>query len=775
MRLNTASVAIVLCLIPALGVSDQTKLKVIINGSIVGDNVYDEGKDGAFTSQTDIKIGGIELSGKLDGHCKGGLLQDYTGEAKAPQGSATFTLKDGKLTVTRNGQTNSAPFVDKTGVLAASLHPQFNAMALLAAEKALKSNPALTETSVQAFLVDAGVVLPLKVRSLPARVIEHSGKKLSARMFQMTLAGIDIQCALDDADHLVAEDIPVQKTRFVEEGWEGLFLDPLAKYPELSPPTFQVKREVGVPMKTRDGITLMCDVTRPDDDERHPAILVRTPYGRKTESLAGGFYAGRGYAYVTQDCRGREESGGDWDPFVHEREDGYDTVQWVAAQPWCDGNVGMIGGSYGGFVQWEAAVERPPALKCIVPQVSPPDGMRNIPFDNGVPFLYGDLWWAQIVAGKTMDASHILGGMPNPKGLATLPLCKVDKAALGQNVPFYQRWLQRPTLSAWKGMDYTNDLKNVTIPVLYLSGVWDGDEVGTQFDWATMRSLGRKNEWIMFGPWTHAFDTTHNFGGVEYGPSALRELDSLYLRWFDTWLKGKNVGMNRVPHVQLFVTGANKWVDLADWPDKTEARGTLYLSRGRLRPKPARSAREGYVYDPAKDNIVPANLGQDGSATTKVTFAQLAKRPYLFFKTAPFKRATAIATPVTLDLYFTTSAQSTDFFVDMVDVAPNGEMRIVSLPGKVRTSYSADLRTQHALTPGKIFRANLKPWDFAHEFGVGHRLGVLVRSSEFPGFARNLGTLDPVATATRTVSQHDVILCGGSHPSKLTYYVLWWK
>src|SRR5262249_40501250 len=159
------------------------------------------------------------------------------------------------------------------------------------------------------------------------------------------------------------------------DGWDGLYVDPLAKYPELSQPTFGTKTETGVAMKTRNGVTLVCDVVRPNDALKHPAILVRTPYGRSSETLSGAFWASRGYVYVTQDCRGREDSGGNWDPFVNEGPDGADTIGWIAKQSWSDGKVGMIGGSYAGYVQWAAAVEEPPALRCIVPQVSPPDAM----------------------------------------------------------------------------------------------------------------------------------------------------------------------------------------------------------------------------------------------------------------------------------------------------------------------------------------------------------------------------------------------------------------
>src|SRR5262249_52028643 len=147
------------------------------------------------------------------------------------------------------------------------------------------------------------------------------------------------------------------------------------KYKELSQPTFAVKVEKGIKIPMRDGVNLVHDMARPAVEGKYPTILIRTPYGRTGSMADGEWWAKRGYVLIAQDVRGREDSDGDWDPFVAERKDGKDTIDWIAKQPWSDGKVGMIGGSYLGYVQWAAAVEHPAALKCIIPQVSPPDAM----------------------------------------------------------------------------------------------------------------------------------------------------------------------------------------------------------------------------------------------------------------------------------------------------------------------------------------------------------------------------------------------------------------
>jgi len=434
----------------------------------------------------------------------------------------------------------------------------------------------------------------------------------------------------------------------------------------------------------------------------------------------------------------------------------------------------MIGGSYSGYVQWASAVLNPPALKCIVPQVSPPDAMRNLPYDHGIFYLYGNLWWAQIVAGRRTDFSGLRSALPHPMKLDTLPLSKLDEAVLGDHLEFYDKWLSRPTIEDWKGMDFTYHLADVHIPALDISGIWDGDEIGTHINWTTMHSLGRDNQWIVFGPWVHAFNTNHSFADVEYGPDAIIDLDSVFLRWFDTWLKGKDVGEAKQPHVRLFVTGANKWVDYADWPDSTMQPRTLYLIKDGLANSSGADESREYTYDPAKDTVPQVFAKMDPSeATTKVS--QLTVKGGIVLQSPVLEKDTAIASPFNVKLFFMTSALDTDFFVDVVDVDPKGVMRILGQAGKIKASYLSGMDAVHPLTPGKEYEANVTPWDFAHEFKKGHRIGLIVTSSMFPQYARNLGTAEPIKDATRIIVQKNTILMGKDHPSSFSFEVLWEK
>jgi putative CocE/NonD family hydrolase len=758
--------------------ADPVHLRITLNGGPVGQNTYVSQPDGTFSSKTEMKVGSLDLSSSIDGHVLAGRLKDYDFEGNVPgAGKLSVVLKQGNIVVNSAGKKTTVPFIDKTGMLFGALHPQFATSVLLAAEKAQRDNPGAPVTTISALMVENSVMVPLKISALASRKVLVAGRQQDVRRFNVRLATLDIEYALDEANDVVAVDVPAQKLRLLADGWDGLFVDPLAKYPELSQPTFKFKTDVGVKTKMRDGVQLVSDVLRPDDNLRHPTILVRTPYGRATSELDGPFWAARGYCYVTQDCRGREDSEGDWDPFVSEGPDGYDTIQWIASQPWSDGKVGMIGGSYAGYVQWAAAALAPPALKCIVPQVSPPDAMHNLPYEYGTFALYSDLWWSKIVAGRHTDLGGVAQLLAHPEKLTTLPLENVDKAVLGQHLEFFSKWLGRDTLGKWKGFDYTTYIGNSKVPALHISGNWDGDGIGTFLNWNAMRKLGRVDQWIIFGPWIHAFNTNHSFGGDEYGPDAILELDSVYLRWFDTWLKGKHVGQKSVPHVKLFVTGANKWIQASQWPSHDMLPRTLYLGKNSLSPEPGRTETESRTYDPAKDTTIPEALkkGVLGEGHTEVTSEALHAPGVMYFYSKPLRKATAITGPFVIQIHFTSSAVNTDFYGSIIDMGPDGRAKILGMAGKLRAAYLEGTDKIRPLKPGKEYVATVVPWEFAHEFPKGHKIGLMILNSMFPIFARNLGTIDPIKTATRMVVQRNKVLMGKGHESSLTFHVLWEK
>lgn len=734
-------------------------------GKKLGTNVYSELPDGSFTSKSTLSAGGTNIVSDLTGKWKGTGLASFRLTTTAGGKSAVISFQDGTTTVVANGTTTKLPAKFTGDAFFANYHPQL-----------LKSLLRHAGSKVSTYLLDAASAYDVQVTKKPD--VKFRGQAFATTGVE--IAGIQGTLLSRDGK-IVALRVAAQKYEVVLDGYEGALADSMSRYPELSQSTFDAQTQKGLKVKLRDGIELATDVVRPTGPGKFPAILIRTPYGRASETAQAEWWAKRGYVVVTQDVRGMGDSGGDWDPFVHERPDGYDAVEWVAAQPWCDGNVGMIGGSYLGYVQWAAAVEHPAALKCIIPQVSPPPLTFNIPWDNGAFMLAGGVWWANIVRGKQADFSS-MKTLPAMDKYLTLPLNKLDDAVFGRNLPFYDRWLERTSKEAWKGSTTLEEIAEVKIPTLSISGTWDGDGVGTKLHWETLRAAGRQDRWVVFGPWEHGFNVKTKHADVDYGPDSVIDLDSVYLRFFDTYLKSKSVKQNQVKPVRLFVTGANKWIEAEDWPAPSWERVTLNLaaptpangptSGGRLQSAPEPDEPSRYLYNPAAIRVDPKDAEMDETKGSSILKLEDKDSGRLTYRTAAFSKSSIVAGPVEVRLFVATTAKDATFHAMILDEDSKGIMRVIGQPGTLRVSFANPELALKPLTPGKVYEIDVRPWWFCHEFAAGHKLVLLITSDFFPSFARNLGTGEPDATATRMVAAVQTIYHDPEHPSRLEYWVV---
>lgn len=748
---------------------------IVIQGIDAGKNTFVLDDDGTCVSTSVVKIATLDFTQEIKSKFTKGKFGAI--EFKHIQNGKTNEAKlNGKVLSSRTGTGEwTTQTLDRAPTCYFSnFHPQF-----------ARSIFDLQKSEVELLVIDSATFVKAKVTTGSTRIVKLDGGALSAQMFQLSLGGIQIETGIDSRDGWVLGfNVPTQKASWVRHGITDLFVDPLSKYPELSQPTFET---VSIPVsiaKMRDQVELHSSIVKPKGEGKFPTILMRTPYGRQAQLDAySSFYAQRGYVVMSQDVRGMGDSQGAWDPFMYERKDGYDTINWIARQPWSNGKVGMIGGSYSGLVQWQAAVERPAALKCIIPQVSPPDPFYNIPFDHGAFFLMPNIWWSKIVAVKKPDLGAITTATPDLKPFNLLPLSKIDDAAIGKDVPFWQNWLARDTATKWSGANYQAELKNVTIPSLMVSGWWDGDMAGTTMNWAALRQAGRTNHWLIMGPWSHAFNTASSIADEDYGSDALLELDSVFLRFFDTYLKGKDVQFANRPRAQVFLTGANEWRGMPNYPHPLSRPVTWVLSSAKNAknatsdgtltdkfPTGKLAASSKIFYDPAKVAPDPKSMKQP-EASFKFDFASIIGDE-LFFRSAPMTQPLDLSGPITLDLYFSSTAKDCDFFAYLLDIDPTGQPRMIHQGGKIRASYHGGMDKRVPLTPGKIYKTTVKLWDIAHEFKVGHRVGVFIGCNLFPQFDRNLGLAEPPLTATKMVSSTQTIYHDAKHPSALHFMVM---
>jgi hypothetical protein len=326
-------------------------------------------RDGTFSSNYTLTMAGQTVTTTLE------IIVDDRGDwtkmfMETPQGPVTVTRDGGQARI----ETDEVKTVDlKAGTLLfENFSPALMSQAIIAYDQ-----EAGGEQTFPLFIVP-GAVFDLKLERL--ETVEHKvmGRHQPFTLYRYGLPGVDVIIWIDETGRVVFGDVPAQHGAYVRDGYEVLMIkeetDSLISQAEFE---VTVDRDVRVPM--RDGLELAADIYRPDADGKFPVILVRTPYKKEMHDLEAKFYARRGYVYAVQDCRGRFSSPGEWVPFFNEPQDGYDTVEWLAVQPWSSGKVGMIGGSYLGWVQWWAAREAPPHLATMIPNVAPPDASFPMP------------------------------------------------------------------------------------------------------------------------------------------------------------------------------------------------------------------------------------------------------------------------------------------------------------------------------------------------------------------------------------------------------------
>lgn len=675
-------------------------------------------------------------------------------------------------------------------------------------------SPALMSQAVRAYDRKKGGKQTFPLFILPGVVLDATlerkdevdravgGRDLKIARYVYGLPGVDVTVWADTAGRVLLGDVPSQHAAYVRDGYEALRHTP-ATDPLVSQPTgaVHVDRDLAVPM--RDGVKLLANVYRPEGTGKSPVILIRTPYKKEMLELQGRYCARRGYAVAVQDCRGRFGSGGTWEPFVHEPEDGYDTIEWLAAQPWSTGKVGMIGGSYVGWVQWWAASRKPPHLVTMIPNVSPPDPFFNIPYEYGTFFLLGAIWWADVLeTGATADLSGAtlakIGEKEYQQLLRSLPVIELDRKVLGKENPYWRKWIEHPTNDAyWERANFLDRLSEVRIPVFHQSGWFDGDGIGTKLNYLRMTAAGHPYQKLVLGPWGHSDTAARAFAGRDFGPEAAIDLPRDYLRWFDYWLKGVDNGIAREPLVSLFVMGSNRWLRGPSYPLPQTRFEKWYLASGgkantshgdgRLTREspPAGAPPDRYTYDPGDPTPEPRfyEEAEDTNPTTdkkpprsseeqqreKEAYHEkvaAARQDMLVYVSAPFDRPYTFAGPMSAVLYASSSARDTDWFVRLMEVDEKG--KIFSLAeGKVRARFRASTHHPQMLEPGKVYAYTLDLWHTGITIPKGRRLRVEVASAAFPMFSRNLNTGGHNETESTFVKAEQVIFRSKEYPSHL--------
>lgn len=379
---------------------------------------------------------------------------------------------------------------------------------------------------------------------------------------------------------------------------------------------YRVTIETSVPVKMRDGVTLIADVYRPDAEGRFPVLLERTPYNRAGDAHMASSLAAHGYGVIIQDTRGRFGSGGEFYPFRHESQDGFDTIEWAAAQPYSNGEVGMFGGSYVGATQMLAAISLPPHLKAMFPYVTASEYYDGWTYQSGALMQWFASSWSSGLAIDTLRRQA--EGRNKPRDwVMQLPVENyrlIEEPPASALAPYFHDWVEHERDDDyWKPWKISDHYASINVKALHAGGWHDIFLKGTIGNYAGMResSPAREDQRLLLGPWAHAATSPEGkIGDVVFGKDAVLDMEGTALRWFDYALKGVRNDYASGAPVRLFVMGKNVWRDEHEFP-LARTRYTKYFlraSRALNTDNPADEQADGYEYDPA--NPVPTIGGR---------------------------------------------------------------------------------------------------------------------------------------------------------------------
>jgi uncharacterized protein len=522
--------------------------------------------------------------------------------------------------------------------------------------------------------------------------------------------------------------------------------------------------QVDLEIPMRDGVVLLANRVAPVGGEALPIILIRDPYtfrGTKPDVMSQ-LIAERGYQVIFQNCRGRWGSGGDFQPFRNERQDGLTTLAWISKQPWFSGSVGMYGLSYWGYVQLASGPGAPVFLKALVPQMAA-SRIYRVFRPSGTLALFGLLTWLYstfltnlIESPKERRTANARSKSDLERGFLHLPFGSADEAALGFPVPFCEEVIRndRSTDAFWAAMDHSRLIGEIAAPVHFIGGWYDFFLADELADYESLRAAGKK-PYLTIGPWTHA-----DLRGVKAG---FRES----FAWYDAYLRG-NTAARRSSPVRVFVMGSKRWAELSSWPPACSATAWYLNPGGGLtREAPAIDSEPSrFHYDPAHPTPSAGGAMISGGGA-KDNRPVEARSDVLTFTSAPMLEEVTIMGRVSAELAVRSSNEHTDIFARLCDVSPGGRRSMNICDGIVRL-----LPGSTTLGAEGVHRITIELLSTAHCFKRGHRIRIQVSSGAHPMFARNLGTGDPLATGTRMDPADQELFHDRLNPSRVVLPVV---
>lgn len=526
---------------------------------------------------------------------------------------------------------------------------------------------------------------------------------------------------------------------------------------------YSVRTERIAEMTTSDGTVLRADVHRPIGLDKTPTILIRIPFtntfwNRVQSDSIGRFWAARGYTVVVQGTRGRYRSGGTFNPLIHERQDGIETLRWIARLPWYDGRLAMWGGSAFGQTQWAISDQRNPGVNVFFVHIAS-SRFQDFFHPGGAFALESGLFWALQSHG---DHDRDVDMEALDRGANSLPVIDADNRA-ATNIPFFDDWVREgPGSAYWYPIDGKDRANDVAAPMLLLAGWYDPFLPGMLRDFdALISSPASADSRLIIGPYAHAREIS--WPGASDKILYRRGSVGPAISWFDRQL-GIEVAALAMPRVRIFVLGANVWRDENEWPLARTRFTPFYLQTDGVLGSESPStpdAADRFRYDPMSP--VPTRGGAMLGPRAGVVLQDPAgaRDDVLSYLSAPLQEPMELTGPIKVTLWVATDAPSTDFTAKLSFVTREGASYNLA-DGILRRNYVPGERTEIEIDLGATSVA----------LAAAMRIRLDISSSNHPRFDRNPNTGENVATAMRTTVANQTVLRSVDAPSRILLPVI---
>ncbi len=546
---------------------------------------------------------------------------------------------------------------------------------------------------------------------------------------------------------------------------------------------------VKIPM--RDGVSLNATIFTPHGQKDPvPVIFTLTPYIGDSYTDRATYFAQHGYVYALVDVRGRGNSGGTFEPFANDAKDGYDIVEWLAKQPFCNGKVTMWGGSYAGFDQWSTLKEFPPHLATIVPAASAHPGL-DFPFQYNI-FAPYDEQWLSFTSGVTSNEKLFGdGAFWGARGReyydGHLAFKDFDRIAGNPSVVF-QKWMQHPTPDAYYDAMVPNadQYKKIAFPILTITGHYDGDQPGAFTYYKRHMEFGtneaKQNHYLIIGPWDHAGTRTpkREVAGLKFGEASVLDLNNLHTEWYDWVMKSGKKPEFLKKRVAYYVVGAGaeNWKYADSLETISNEKRTLYLGSngsaenvfqsGTLASKPG-SGSDKWTYDPLDTRAGDAELDDDGGGLTSQRPVMNTYGNGAIYHSEPFADATEVTGFLKLNVWLTMDVPDTDLEADVYEILPGGDSVFLT-QATMRARYRESTRQEKLVTRGKTEKYVFDNFAFfSRRIAKGSRLRLFVHCPNSAGLEKNYNSGGVVAqeTGKDAKTAHVTLVHDMEHPSAL--------